>query len=43
MAHTSWWPDQDQYFEAGAIRLPRSSFQKYTFDLIDWLRQFRLP
>ncbi len=35
--------EQDQFFEAGAMRLPRSSFQTYTFDLIDWLRQFRLP
>ncbi|KAI9465780.1 hypothetical protein BJY52DRAFT_1220524 [Lactarius psammicola] len=35
--------EQDQYFEAGAMRLPRSSFQTYTFELIDWLRQFRLP
>jgi monoamine oxidase len=35
--------EQDQFFEAGAMRLPRSSFQQYTFDLIDYLRQFRLP
>ncbi|KAH9177713.1 flavin-containing amine oxidoreductase-domain containing protein [Lactarius sanguifluus] len=35
--------EQDQFFEAGAMRLPHSSFQTYTFDLIDWLRQFRLP
>ena len=35
--------EQDQFFEAGAMRLPRSKFQQYTFDLIDWLRQFRLP
>ncbi|KAH8996607.1 flavin-containing amine oxidase [Lactarius akahatsu] len=35
--------EQDQFFEAGAMRLPQSGFQTYTFDLIDWLRQFRLP
>ena len=35
--------EQDQFFEAGAMRLPHSKFQQYTFDLIDWLRWFRLP
>ena len=42
--HTHYFTqEQDQFFEAGAMRLPCSKFQKYTFDLIDWLRQFRLP
>ena len=35
--------EQDQYFEAGAMRLPHSKFQKYIFDLIDWLHLFCLP
>ena len=35
--------EQDQYFEAGALRLPHSKFQQYTFDLIDWLGWFDLP
>ena len=35
--------EQDQFFEAGAMRLPHSTFQQYTFDLINWLRWFRLP
>ncbi|KAN0131988.1 amine oxidase [Lactarius tabidus] len=35
--------EQDQYFEAGAMRLPHSKFQQYTFDLIAWLRWFCLP
>ena len=32
--------EQDQYFEAGAMRLPQSDFQQYTFDLINWVKQF---
>lgn len=32
--------EQDQYFEAGAMRLPQSDFQQYTFDLIKWIKQF---
>ncbi|KAH9042564.1 hypothetical protein EDB85DRAFT_1885828 [Lactarius pseudohatsudake] len=35
--------EQDQFFEAGAMRLPCSEFQKYTFDLIHWLQMFCLP
>ena len=35
--------EKDQFFEAGAMHLPHSKFQQYTFDLIDWLRWFRLP
>src|ERR1700761_443547 len=35
--------EQDQFFEAGAMCLPHSTFQQYTFDLIDWLCWFCLP
>ncbi|KAI9465781.1 putative L-amino acid oxidase [Lactarius psammicola] len=35
--------EQDQYFEAGAMRLPCSKFQQYTFDLIHWLQSRELP
>lgn len=35
--------EQDQYFEAGAMRIPNSEFQSYTFDLINWLHLFSLP
>ena len=33
--------EQDQYFEAGAMRLPHSEFHKYVFDLIDWIHWFQ--
>ncbi|KAF8273500.1 hypothetical protein EI94DRAFT_1239526 [Lactarius quietus] len=35
-------PEPDQYFEAGAMRLPDSKFQQYTFDLIKWLSHIDL-
>ena len=35
--------EKDQYFETGAMRIPRSDFQRYTLDLIDWVHQFVLP
>ena len=42
--HTHYFTqERDQYFEAGAMRLPHSKFQKYVFDLIDWLHLFCLP
>ncbi|KAK1215608.1 hypothetical protein PQX77_021780 [Marasmius sp. AFHP31] len=31
--------EQDQYFEAGAMRIPDSDFHKITFDLIGYLNQ----
>ena len=34
--------EPDQYFEAGAMRLPHSKFHQYTFDLIKFLGLFDL-
>ncbi|KAJ7804420.1 hypothetical protein B0H14DRAFT_2884116 [Mycena olivaceomarginata] len=30
-------PERDQYFEAGAMRIPKSTFHQITYDLIDYL------
>ncbi|KAI0300499.1 flavin-containing amine oxidoreductase-domain containing protein [Multifurca ochricompacta] len=41
--HTHYFTqEKDQFFEAGAMRLPHSDFQQYTFDLISWLHSFDL-
>ncbi|KAL0960189.1 hypothetical protein HGRIS_011823 [Hohenbuehelia grisea] len=38
--HTHYFsPEQDQYFEAGAMRIPESPVHKITFDLVDYLNQ----
>jgi monoamine oxidase len=42
--HTHYFNDEEnQYFEAGAMRIPHSSFQTILFDLIDYLRHSELP
>lgn len=42
--HTHYFTqERDQYFEAGAMRLPKSKFQQYTFDLIRYLQVYDLP
>ncbi|KAI0320018.1 putative L-amino acid oxidase [Amylostereum chailletii] len=35
--------EDNQYFEAGAMRIPKSSFHDITFDLIDYLQSFKFP
>ncbi len=42
--HTHYFSDEgNQYFEAGAMRIPHSPFQGILFDLIKYVQSFRLP
>jgi hypothetical protein len=41
--HTLLYTRAGPIFEAGAMRIPNSEFQSYTFDLINWLHLFSLP
>ncbi|KAI0320035.1 hypothetical protein OF83DRAFT_681723 [Amylostereum chailletii] len=42
--HTHYFTTQnDQYFEAGAMRIPNSSFHHNTFELIKYIQSFQLP
>ena len=42
--HTHYFSDEeDQYFEAGAMRIPHSPFQSILFNLIGYLQSFQLP
>ncbi|KAH9969386.1 hypothetical protein BGW80DRAFT_631485 [Lactifluus volemus] len=42
--HTHYFNEQkNQYFEAGAMRIPHSSYQSIVFDLINYLRSSKLP
>ncbi|KAF8266007.1 hypothetical protein EI94DRAFT_1772212 [Lactarius quietus] len=42
--HTHYFSDEkNQYYEAGAMRIPHSPFQSILFDLIKYVKSFRLP
>ena len=42
--HTHYFSDEEnQYYEAGAMRIPHSPFQSILFDLIKYVQSFRLP
>ena len=42
--HTHYFSDEEnQYYEAGAMRIPHSPFQSILFDLIKYLQSFQLP
>jgi monoamine oxidase len=42
--HTHYFSDEEnQYYEAGAMRIPHSPFQSILFDLIKYVQSFQLP
>ena len=42
--HTHYFSgEENQYYEAGAMRIPHSPFQSILFDLIKYVQSFRLP
>lgn len=39
--HTHYFtPDKDQYYEAGAMRVPKNQFQKIFFDLVEYINLY---